>query len=181
MIINSEYNIAQDVQLIDKKIKELIVAYEKYFSGEEKREPVKPRKELDNIVKKYQGKPINNTMYKFQYTNLVAKLTTYKQNWDKICQKIEDGTFVRHKNRINKKSDIDRNKTNEPNEETILYNSYLKARAECGIKDTIEKEHFIKNLIIQKEQIVAKLGCDVNFKVVIEDGKPKIKANKKAA
>ncbi|MCE1227349.1 MAG: hypothetical protein LWW87_12850, partial [Geobacteraceae bacterium] len=73
--------IAEDLLILETRLKELITSYEQYFIGLEKREPLKLAEEVEKLVRRYAGTPINNTMYKHRYNNLVARLNTYRQQW----------------------------------------------------------------------------------------------------
>ena len=82
--------IADDVILLDKKLNELITKYEQYFIGLEKREPLLLLGEVEKLVRRYTGTPINNTMYKHRYTMLVARLNTYREHWNRILKLMEE-------------------------------------------------------------------------------------------
>ena len=67
----------------------------------------------------------------------------------------------------------------EPVDEvSILHRQYMEARKSCNLADKDIPVEVIKNLVEkQKPLIMAKHKCrHIEFKVVIEDGAPKIKA-----
>ena len=179
--------IAEDVILLEKKLNELITKYEQYFIGLEKREPLVLLSEVEKLVRRYSGVPINNTMYKHRFTMLVARLNTYREHWNRILKLMEEGRYsrdrfigdlhLRQKSRPDKKqpdvtiasaeSDLDR-----------IVHEFREARKACNMPvDKITRELVAATIEKQKPALAAKLGTDhIAFRVVIEDGKPKLKA-----
>ena len=179
--------IADDVILLDQKLNVLITKYEQYFIGLEKREPLLLLAEVEKLVRCYSGVPINNTMYKHRFNMLVARLNTYREHWNRILKLMEEGRYsrdrfisnlhLRQKDKPEKKepespvasadSDLDR-----------LVHEFREARTACNLPiDKITRELIAATIEKQKPALAAKLGTDhLAFRVVIEDGKPKLKA-----
>ncbi len=179
--------IAEDVISLDKKLSELITKYEQYFIGLEKREPLTLLGEVERLVRLHTGVPINNTMYKHRFTMLVARLNTYREHWNRILKLMEEGRYsrdrfisdlhLRQKDKPEKKqpglpiesaeSDIDR-----------LVHEFREARKACNMPtDKITRELVSATIEKQKPLLAARLGTtNLAFRVVIEDGKPKLKA-----
>src|SRR5450759_5120121 len=87
--------IAEDLTILELQLKELIIRYEHYFVGLEKREPLPLLSSIEKMVRRYSGVRINNTMHKYKYTTLVARLNTYREHWNRILRLIEDGKYSR--------------------------------------------------------------------------------------
>lgn len=181
--------IAEDLLILENRLKELITSYEQYFIGLEKREPLKLADEVDKLVRRYAGTPINNTMYKHRYNNLVARLNTYRQQWNRIVREIEEGRYSRdrfkaalHKSAAPTKSV---SKDEEPNQQQKeldrVYAELLEARRNCHLPvDGMSREQLSATLEKQRPLLSQKLGTsDIQFRVVVEGGKPKIKAGTK--
>jgi hypothetical protein len=179
--------IAEDVILLDKKLSELITRYEQYFIGLEKREPLQLLGDVERMVRRYTGTPINNTMYKHRFTMLVARLNTYREHWNRILKLMEEGRYsrdrfisdlhLRQKGVIEKRppetgqvsADLDLDR---------LVHEFCEARRACHLPvDNITRELVAATIEKQRPTLVAKLGTE-NFvlRVVVEDGKPKLKA-----
>lgn len=179
--------IAEDVILLEKKLNELITRYEQYFIGLEKREPLPVLAEVEKLVRRYSGVPINNTMHKHRFTMLVARLNTYREHWNRILKLMEEGRYsrdrfigdlhMRQKDKPEKKqpdspqvaadTDLDR-----------LVDEFREARKACNLPvGKITRELVAATIEKQRPALAAKLGTDhLAFRVVIEDGKPKLKA-----
>ena len=179
--------IAEDVILLEKKLNELITKYEQYFIGLEKREPLVLLSEVEKLVRRYSGVPINNTMYKHRFTMLVARLNTYREHWNRILRLMEEGRYsrdrfigdlhLRQKNRPDNKLPDDTITSAESDLDRIV-NEFREARKACNLPvDKITRELVAATIEKQKPALAAKLGTDhIAFRVVIEDGKPKLKA-----
>ena len=179
--------IADDVILLDKKLSELVTKYEQYFIGLEKREPLLLLGEVEKLVRRYTGTPINNTMYKHRYTMLVARLNTYREHWNRILKLMEEGRYSRDRFI----SDLHLRQKVEPeppardphiasteSELDRIVSELREARKACRLPvEKITRELVAANIEKQRPSLVAKLGTEnFVFRVVVEDGKPKLKA-----
>jgi hypothetical protein len=179
--------IAEDVVILDQKLNELITKYEQYFIGLEKREPLILLGEVEKLVRRYTGTKINNTMYKHRFTMLVARLNTYREHWNRILKLMEEGRYsrdrfisdlhLRQKVKPEKKHFDESLAPAEPDIDRLVH-EFREARIACNLPvDKITRELVAKTIEKQKPILAAKLGTDhIAFRVVIEDGKPKLKA-----
>jgi len=85
----------EEIQLLEARLNELRVAYEKYFAGVEKLEPVRLRDEVQRMVRKAGTLYITNTGLKFKRDSVIAQFNTLTQHWNRILKQIEDGTYQR--------------------------------------------------------------------------------------
>jgi len=182
--------IADDLPILEKKVAELVTRYDQYFIGFEKREPLVLLAEVEKLVKRYATSPINNTMYKHKYTMLVAKFNTYREYWNRIVRAIEEGRYSRDKF-ISDLHQRQRGTTSQQTSDKIpnsrpqvdleldrLLLELRNARKECSLPvETVTRELIAATIEKQKPLLAAKLGTDeITFRVVVEDGKPKLKA-----
>lgn len=178
----------EDIAQFEKCLNELVIKYEQYFLGTEKREPVKLLAEVEQLARRYQNTKIVNSMLNFRYNSLVAKLNSYRQHWNRINRLIEDGKYSRDqfKAKLHEHApDKGHNRHSHSQEKTDdlegVYRQYLEARKACSLPvDNVSREAIAAALEKQKPAIINKYGCkNVEFKVVIENGAPKIKAKPK--
>ena len=176
-------DIEEDLKLLDVKIKQCKNEYEQYFLGSRPREPSVTRAEVQKMIALYAQVAISNTGHRFKFNNLRARYFSFRRHWDETLRKIEQGTYERHlfKARLHER------KKPEPAAASAapgggsgdsIYDAYVSARQACG-QDTraLSPEKLAAILKKQEQQIRAKLGCaGVGFKVVVEDGKAKLKA-----
>jgi hypothetical protein len=179
--------IADDIVLLEKKLGELITKYEQYFIGLEKREPLILAGEVEKLVRRHVGTPINNTMYKHRFTMLVARLNTYREHWNRILKLMEEGRYSRdrfigdlhqrNKQGI-KKVQPESPKPTDESDIDRLVEEFRAARKACNLPvDNITREMIATTIARQKPALVAKLRTEhIAYRVVIEDGKAKLKA-----
>ncbi len=189
--------ITDDLTKLENLLNELITRYEQYFIGFEKREPLQLRAEVERLIRSYVGVPINNTMYKHRYSMLVARFNTYREHWNRILRLIEEGKYSRDRF-ISDLHQRERQQQGSPsngispgfqalpplsseNELDRVFREYREARMACNLPvETLSREIIAATLEKHKPTLAAKLGTeDLTFRVVVENGKPKIKASKR--
>ncbi|CAH2032499.1 MXAN_5187 C-terminal domain-containing protein [Trichlorobacter ammonificans] len=182
--------IAEDLPILESRLTELITRYEQYFIGVEKREPLRLLAEVDQLVRRYATAPITNTMYKHRYTSLVARLSSYRQLWNKTVREIEEGRYAR--DRFRARLNEERREQGEgmerrrdilppvdPDLERV-YRELQEARSACNLPPGgVTREQLAATLAKQRPELSRRLGTDdIRFRVVVENGKPRIKAGK---
>lgn len=177
----------EEIELLDVKLRELITRYEQYFLGMEKREPLRQHAEVEKLARRYVGVSITNTMVKFKYASLVSRFNSYNQYWERIKRLIDEGKYSRErfKMELHEREREQQQKTSatpppsSPRTETDrLYQDFLAARKACNLSTENIGIDLIRSAIEKnKDVILNKYHCrDVEFRVVVEDGTPKIKA-----
>jgi len=179
--------IADDIPKLEQQLNELISKYEQYFIGLEKREPLQLSLEVHKMVRRYTSVPINNTMYKHRFNMLVARLNTYREHWNRITKLMEEGKysrdrFIRDLHQRQQAAPETRRKEAERSEALSdldrIVREFREARQLCNLS-TEKVTHELISATIEKQMpiLTAKLGANnFTFKVVVEAGKPKIKA-----
>lgn len=179
--------IAEDFTTLEKMLADLVLRYEQYFTGLEKREPLALRADVEKAVRRYTGVPINNTMLKHKFTTLVGRFNTYREHWNRILRLMEEGRYSRDRfisdlhqrqRAAVRPAKAEAAKPGPDNEVERVYREYCEARKSCNLSvDTISRDQIRAAIEKQKPALKSKLGTDdLTFRVVVEDGKPKIKA-----
>jgi hypothetical protein len=174
--------VQEDIYLFEQCLNDLVVKYEQYFLGLEKREPLKLLDDVERQARKYATTKISNTMLKFRYNSLVAKFSSYRQYWGRITRLIEEGKYSRDRARMSRHAVLP--PPPEPVSPPVspeaerVYRDYLAARQACNLNNSTISPEKIADLIAQQKPLIQKrYGTDrITFAVVIEDGVPKIKA-----
>jgi hypothetical protein len=179
--------IPEDIARLEHDLRELIIRYEQYFCGIEKREPLLLLEEVERCARRYQNVSITNAMHKFKYNSLIATLCVHRQKWTRTNRLIEEGKYNRDrfKMSLHQRRSEDR-PTPAPvdkssNQLDRIYRDFLEARTACNLPiDHLSKDMIASAIERQKPAIMAKYRCnDVEFAVIIEDGKPRLKARPK--
>jgi hypothetical protein len=141
------------------------------------------RGEVQKMFALYAQSPISNTGHRFKFNNLRSRYFSFRRHWDETIRKIEQGTYERHvfKARLHDRKPEPptvRPAANLGSGASSIYDAYVSARQACGQETgSLSPQKLAAHLNKQEQAIRAKLGCaGVNFKVVVEDGKAKLKA-----
>ena len=73
----------QDVEIIERNIRQLDGKYNDFFDGVIALEPKELRAQTEALVRRWWGKPISNTMLRFKLQNLVQRYKAYREKWDR--------------------------------------------------------------------------------------------------
>ena len=169
----------EDILTFEMKINKLRIDYDQYFGGLLKIPPFKLQEEIKRIMRTYGTRKIQNTALNFRYKSLVGRYTTYENMWQRHMRMVNEGTLKRGAgfSQVNAaKKNSGASNTDSPAEK--LFKDLTQARS--GLKqDTNDLK--VQNLqaMIEKQTaaIKAKYKCSsVEYKVVTEDGKAKVKA-----
>ncbi len=178
--------IAEDITLFEKNLNDLIIRYEHYFLGLEKREPLKQLEEVEKLSRKYIGSDIVNTMLTFKYNSLKARLISYKQYWNRTLRLIEEGKYSRDRFKmdINSKDtppEQDVSEKSGGDEMELIYRQFIRARRECNLPvDGINREKVVEIVEKHKRTALEKYRCaDVEMRIAVENGNLKLKIRPK--
>jgi hypothetical protein len=187
-------SIADDLVVLENKIKQLKFEYEQYFMGGRPREPVLLRGDVQKIVARYSNTGIQNTALRFKFNNLCARYYALRRQWDAVLKQIEEGTYKPHlfKAKLHERErGIDEEAKPAPpparagagrNDTTggggDLFEAYCEARRQCGDDPAgLTREKLAELVAQQRAAIQKRFACEeVRFRVVVEGGKAKLKA-----
>lgn len=163
---------------IAAEMRSLELLYERYFSGEEKREPIQQRAALEKKIRRLSTRRIIKTDHRFRFETLSGRYHTYATRWNRVQRLMDEGKYHRHLNTGRAKTSPSHcsDKTNDD-----LYANLLMAHEECNLPSpTPDRNQFNAFLERQKQQIQERFGKrQIEFRVVIENGKPKLRAKAK--
>ena len=181
----------EEIKLLEIKLNQLKLDFEKYFLGTRPTEPVMARAEVQKMFVKWSNTRITNTALRFKFNSLNGRYQAFKRRWDDTLRQIEAGTYKRH---LFKADLHDRERgigANAPKaagarpgrpghsaESGDLFETYRDALLATG-QDASRISPAKLKAVLQKQEaaVKKKLGCEhVDFKVVVQDGKVKLKA-----
>jgi hypothetical protein len=184
--MNERKIIARELGEIEQALKELEVTFEQYFAGVEKRAPIKDRDNLQRRLLRFANRRIIQTDLRFRYQNLATRFHQYCGHWDRILRLIDEGRYQRHLAKANSpaaaaKDTLAAVKSQAESELERIYKELLAAREGCRLTGAApERAQVAAFLDGQREKIREKFGDrEVEFRVAIEEGKPKIKVRAK--
>ncbi len=189
----------EEMKLLEIKLNQLKLDYEKYFIGSRPTEPGQLRSEVQKSIIKWSNTRITNSALRFKFNSLNGRYQAFKRQWDGVLRQIEAGTYKRH---VFKANLHDRERGLDGEAEAMpsagpsaaatraagagkpaggdgdLFETYRAAMQAAGQDTSGLSRAKLEAAIAKQEAAVKKqLGCDkVAFKVVVQDGKVKLKA-----
>jgi len=192
----------EELRTLDLKLKQLKLDYDRYFLGSRPREPVLLRGEVEKLVAIYSNQPIPNIALRFRFSSLCSRYQAQKRHWSETLRQIEQGTYSRHRFRADLhqrgRAGADAADAAAPAPAPApaaqpapkpgaagaagrdpLFEEYRAARRHCGQDDSVTPAALERVLAQQREALRQKFGdAEVRFRVVVEDGRAKIKASR---
>lgn len=174
----------EELKILEVRLTQLKLEYEKYFLGSRPTEPAQQRSEVQKTVLRFSNMRITNTAQRFKFNSLNGRYQAFKRQWDNTLRQIEAGTYKRH---VFKADLRDRERGIEGTSpggagagdgRAELFETYRDAMMATGQNTKgLTPEKLQKAIAKQEAAIKKKYGCDnVDFKVVVTDGKVKLKA-----
>ena len=179
----------EEMKLLEIKINQLKLDYEKYFLGTRPTEPSMLRGEVQKQIIKWSNTRITNTALRFKFNSLNGRFQAFKRKWDDTLRQIEAGTYKRH---VFKADLRDRERglggtesgarpassSSDRSSKSDLFETYRDAMLATGQDASGLTEAKLQAALRKQEAAIKqKLGCDrVDFKVVVQGGKVKLKA-----
>ena len=197
--------VQQELDDLDPKVDKLRTTFEMYFQGIERRAPEMERDAIKRRTQALRRLNVRNTALKFRINQMVAKMTSYENYWNRILRQIEEGTYQRDvfkaKYRSKQREDFeqrtegDESAPDAPAKPTrqkppvgksgltddkidAIYNAYRTAKQRCkeNVKN-LSRDNLASTLSKQVPNIMKQYKCKgVEFKVVIKKGKAILKA-----
>ena len=175
--------------ILEQKIDELKKKFERFFTGLEKRPPLRERDELKRIIFSIVDKKGYPYHILYRAKQLAIKFNTYNTMWDRMLRQLEEGTLVRdHSGKLIMGPSIKKEKTaleewvsvkQEEPLEKALEKLYERAQKESQLRGThfMPREKFIEKMRKQLEP-KHKQARELKLKIDFSQGKPKIKVKK---
>jgi len=196
----------EQLDQFDAKLRELTKEYEQYFSGLSKRQPYAARQQLGKLLRQISEQRSNNTQVRFRMSSLLSRYEAMTRFWDRTLLEMEKGTYkpdqFKADLRVGRIEEIKHGGPRKPlgaeaierkpaqraapapaetagNELRRIYQEFVEARRSTRESTQVDFGKFAETIRSQREQLKTKLGSDVSFRVVVENGKTKLKASKK--
>ena len=179
--MNSREAVTALLNQVEVEIKDLDIAYENYFTGVERVAPEKARQALAKQFRKLLTTHVTQNDLRFRLNSLSARFQSYSGRWDRILRMIDEGRYERHVSKMKRRLDHPEPVVSSSHQKKDhshldhLYNQLANAHTDCSMQAP-SREQVSQFLDKQKDAIQKKFGDkDVGFKVVTENGRPKVK------
>jgi hypothetical protein len=189
----------EDLNRLERDIRQLKVEYDQYFGGGRKRPPTEIEWRIEQVVKRYGDRGAEMGYgQRFRLSNLLQTYSKYREIFHKKMMKREQGTVERHFGAAARIIEAERagarkgqgpvpvvvtcsDPAQEPRKVEQLYSAFREALESSGESTEQLSEQKFTEFLLQKSQQLHKLerSGDVEFVVLVEDGKARLKARVK--
>lgn len=194
----------EDLEFIDKSIRQLQIEWDKFFGGLEKKPPNELKTKVETLIRRYANAEIRNNTERFRYQSLSSKYTSLNELWAKRLRAKEEGKpFGVHGFKadllppppsapvaaVHAPAGHAGARRPEPSEVRIqsperdaaavqaLYNRFLAARRQAGETAPVKYDSFQKLIGQQTSRILTEKGGQaVEFRLETKGGKVSLKA-----
>jgi len=193
--------LVEDIETIEKHIRQLQVEWDKFFAGIEKKPPNDLKTKTEALIRRHANAEIKNNTERFRYQSLTAKYTTLNELWSKRLRAREEGKPVgvhglkadmlpppapsppspsarAAAGRSGAGGDFRvQNPDRDVESVKALYQSFLQARQQAGESAPVKFDSFQKLIHSQASRILSEKGGQaVDFRLETKDGKVSLKA-----
>ena len=84
----------EELKLLEVKLNQLKLDYEKYFIGNRPTEPAQLRSDVQKTMIKWSNTRITNSALRFKFNSLNGRYQAFKRQWDGVLRQIEAGTVA---------------------------------------------------------------------------------------
>jgi hypothetical protein len=191
----------EEMNQLEKDIRQLKIEYEQYFGGGKKRPPTDLEWRIDSLMKRHSDRGGHmNYSQRFRYGNLVQMYTKYREMFRKRLNQREEGRVQRHFGAAAREIEKERVRTRpdgpeptpitvackDPERETKkveeLYSAFRRAKEQAGDStDGLTIESFQRFVRQKTDQLKnQKNASEVEYVVSLEDKHAKLIARVKS-
>ncbi|MCO6431100.1 MAG: hypothetical protein J5J00_09590 [Deltaproteobacteria bacterium] len=181
-------NVRSELDKLEQLLFQLKTEYEQFFTGILPLAPERLHATVKRKIRELQKAPLRSNAINFRLKSLEGRYNTFNSYWQRVLKQREEGTYHRDlfKAAVRERFAVEDawNETAAGKAEKgvqALFKSYRTAlEQQTGRKQEIDFQAFEKSLIQKAKQFKEK-GQKVSFRVVMEDGKVRIKARAKTS
>jgi hypothetical protein len=190
--------VSEDLDVIEKSIRQLQIEWEKFFGGVEKKPPMDMKTRLEALIRRYSNAEIRNNTERFRFQNLTSRYQTFSELWAKRLRALEEGRPMGLHGRAAAmavpppsptaaarapaaRAGSNEVRVKDPSADTdavrALFDRFLEARKQAGENASVKFESFQKIIGQQATRILNEKGASaVDFRLETKDGKVSLKA-----
>ena len=186
----------EDLDQIEKSMRQLQIEWDKFFGGVEKKPPTDLKTKLEALIRRHANAEIRNNTDRFRYQNLTARYNTFNEMWGKRLRALEEGRIMgvhgprsqaplppaaaraeRGAPRTAATGEVRIQDPDRDNEAMrALFERFVEERQKTG-ESAVKFEGFRKLVAQQTNRILTEKGGQaVSFRLETKDGKVSLKA-----
>jgi hypothetical protein len=152
--------------------------YDVFFQGKRRGEPTKERKDLENRILVLSRRAITNNAEQLRFNNLKGRYWAFAHLWDRTVRDLEEGRTRRDSTGAVTQRQATPEPAVDPEHVDQVAERLLAARRECGLGGDPEELREVRDTLYARAKEISESagGKKVEFRVSVEEGKPKVKA-----
>ncbi len=164
---------------LDRELDDLRQQYELFFSGGRKTDPGRERTAFENTIRKMGQRTLVGTQDQFRFNAIQARYYSLANHWLRTVRDLEEGRLQRDgRGALSRPAPPTENPIDAAQLEEAA-RRLAEARVECGLPATNESDFVtLKDALLSRARDIAARsgGGRVEFRIAVEEGKPKIRA-----
>ena len=152
--------------------------YDLFFHGKRRGEPVKERRALETRILTLSRRTIINNVDQLRFNNINGRYWTYANLWTRTLRDLEEGRLRRDSvGSVTRVPGAGKEPVDREHLERVA-SELLAARRSCGIAGDASEAAAVRETLYARALEISSSagGKKVEFRVTVEEGKPKIKA-----
>lgn len=171
-------NFKDELDRIENEIDGVKRQYDLFFQGNRRSEPTEERRIVEWMVRRMGQRRIINTSDQFRFHGLQSRFYSLSNLWTRMVRDLEEGRLSRDAAGTIVRRDAATDGPVDPSHLEQVLDQLRTARKECGLPVEDADIALIRQTLTNRADEIAKKagGKKVEFRVSVEDGKPKVKA-----
>jgi hypothetical protein len=174
--------LGEQLAIVERALQTLTRDWERFFAGDLRVPPHDDGDRLGRRLRLLAESSAGSRVERFRLEQLQHRFQSYLQNWERMARDREEGRAragaagrpsleqpVPPANAAAARAVDDQGAP-------ALYDRYVAAKRALGLAVGVDREGFEAQLAAQRERLRPKLGDDVLFEVLVEDGKVRLAA-----
>jgi hypothetical protein len=183
--------VENDLARLEQLLRKLEFEYEQFFSGRERGVPLRTESAVQDLLKDYGFRGIQNPALRFRYMNVVARYNSFRKVWERKVREQEEGRVFGRPNKspstrqtpkaprissVLRKEFIAASQVPEPAEMEEIFQCYSQLRVECGEStERLRLESFTRILNEKIEKMRSSKKCEkVEIRLIKDHDKSRI-------
>jgi hypothetical protein len=171
-------DIKETLDRIEGEILEVKRQYDLFFQGGRRSEPSEKRREVEEAIRRIGQRKIINTNDQFRFNSLQNRFYSLSNLWQRMVRDMEEAPQKKDPTRSRRSADIPVPDPVDPAHIESVMEQFSAARRTCGLSvEETDLDALRKTLLSRARELSLKAGGkSVEFRVSVEDGKPKLTA-----
>jgi len=176
-------NLGEQLTMVERAMQTLTRDWERFFAGDLRVPPHDDGDRLGRRLRLLAENSGGSRVERFRLEQLQHRFQTYLQNWERMLREREEGRARTGAGSRVPAAEGARPAANggapgavDAQGTLTLYDRYVAAKRALGLAVGVDREAFEAQLQAQRDRLRPKLGDDMSFEVLVEDGKVRLAA-----